>query len=108
MKNIWSLPDHLFCSLNGLRSLNISSNWLQDVNDLGVREKPQVKDESGNSTTVSCNLDLEDLDVSQNDFVLLPGSGFGMLKRLKLLKIHDKEISVVVDKALNGLKELKL
>ncbi|KXJ82551.1 hypothetical protein RP20_CCG012964 [Aedes albopictus] len=108
MNNIWSLPDHLFCSLNGLRSLNISSNRLQDVNDLGFREK--VKDENAghNNTTISCNLDLEDLDVSKNHFVLLPASGFGMLKRLKLLKIHDNEISMVGDKALNGLKELQI
>ncbi|XP_055592082.1 toll-like receptor 6 [Uranotaenia lowii] len=108
MNNIWSLPDHLFCSLNGLRSLNISSNRLQDVNDLGFREKPIVKDESGANSTVSCNLDLEDLDVSKNHFVLLPASGFGTLKRLKLLKIHDNEISMVGDKALNGLKELQI
>lgn len=110
MNNIWSLPDHLFCTLNNLRSLNISSNRLQDVNDLGFREKPIVKDEATthNGTAHICNLDLEDLDVSKNHFVLLPASGFGMLKRLKLLKIHDNEISMVGDKALNGLKELQI
>ncbi|XP_058834708.1 toll-like receptor 6 [Topomyia yanbarensis] len=111
MNNIWSLPDHLFCSLSGLRSLNISSNRLQDVNDLGFREKPVVKEDNNgthNGSLVSCNLDLEDLDVSKNHFVLLPASGFGMLKRLKLLKIHDNEISMVGDKALNGLKELQI
>ncbi|XP_041781629.1 toll-like receptor 6 [Anopheles merus] len=116
--NIWSLPDHLFCSLSGLRSLNISSNRLQDVNDLGFREKG-VKDEvesEGHKTNssgsvappVSCALDLEDLDVSRNHFVLLPAAGFGMLKRLKMLKIHDNEISMVGDKALSGLKELQI
>uniref|UniRef100_A0A182T307 Uncharacterized protein n=1 Tax=Anopheles maculatus TaxID=74869 RepID=A0A182T307_9DIPT len=117
--NIWSLPDHLFCSLTGLRSLNISSNRLQDVNDLGFREKG-VKDElepseghKSNSSgsvapPVSCALDLEDLDVSKNHFVLLPAAGFGMLKRLKMLKIHDNEISMVGDKALSGLKELQI
>ncbi|XP_058466642.1 toll-like receptor 6 [Malaya genurostris] len=110
MNNIWSLPDHLFCSLSGLRSLNISSNRLQDVNDLGFREKPVMKKDNGthNGSSVNCNLDLEDLDVSNNHFVLLPANGFGMLRRLKLLKIHDNEISMVGDKALNGLKELQI
>ncbi|XP_058067234.1 toll-like receptor 6 [Anopheles bellator] len=112
MNNIWSLPDHLFCPLNGLRSLNISGNRLQDVNDLGFREIKHGKDD-GNITgsvapPISCALDLEDLDVSRNHFVLLPAAGFGMLKRLKLLKIHDNEISMVGDKALNGLKDLQV
>uniref|UniRef100_A0AAG5DWV5 TIR domain-containing protein n=1 Tax=Anopheles atroparvus TaxID=41427 RepID=A0AAG5DWV5_ANOAO len=121
--NIWSLPDHLFCSLSGLRSLNVSSNRLQDVNDLGFREKTDAKDDpeqreanksntNGTSASVvpsfSCSLDLEELDVSWNHFVLLPAAGFGMLRRLKLLKIHDNEISMVGDKALSGLKELQI
>jgi Leucine-rich repeat (LRR) protein len=37
--NIWSLADNLFCSLNGLQFLNISENRLQDINDLGFRER---------------------------------------------------------------------
>lgn len=39
LNNIWFLPESLFCSLTGLSSLNMSSNRLQDVNDLGFREK---------------------------------------------------------------------
>lgn len=143
--NIWSLPESLFCSLNGLSFLNISKNRLQDINDLGFREKQQQtttnsKDETNNhsststtsttttttTTTISttatessssskqnhpknvCFLDLETLDISHNHFVLLPSNGFGTLKRLKHLIIHDNEISMLADKALAGLKNLQI
>uniref|UniRef100_A0A087YU17 Uncharacterized protein n=1 Tax=Anopheles darlingi TaxID=43151 RepID=A0A087YU17_ANODA len=109
MNNIWSLPEHLFCMLSGLRSLNISFNRLQDINDLGFRELKDGKDGNISVSTAqpfSCSLDLEELDVSRNHFVLLPPAGFGMLKRLKVLKIHDNEISMVGEKALKGLKDL--
>lgn len=132
LNNIWSLPENLFCSLNGLSFLNISSNRLQDINDLGFREKP--KDDQNNNVTATatattspsstaktstaasdrngkqtaCILDVETLDVSHNHFVLLPANGFGMLKRLKHLKIHNNEISMVDDKALGGLRNLQI
>ncbi|XP_058128433.1 toll-like receptor 6 [Anopheles ziemanni] len=122
--NIWSLPDNLFCMLSELHLLNVSSNRLQDVNDLGFREKIDAIEDSldqqhgekkninstGTSVKpfVSCSLDIEVLDVSWNHFVLLPAAGFGMLRRLKQLKIHNNEISMVGDKALNGLKELQV
>lgn len=110
MNNIWSLPENLFCNLNGLNFLNLSSNRLQDINDLGFREKSG--NDTNNSTTGnlkhSCILDIESLDVSNNHFVLLPAHSFGTLKRLKYLKIQDNEISMVDDKALSGLRSLQI
>lgn len=149
LNNIWSLPENLFCSLGDLNFLNISSNRLQDINDLGFREKAKGDQHSGNNTTNDtlatattnnnsnnnsnnnknnknvaatpdgaqqsktstkqpCILDVETLDVSHNHFVLLPANGFGMLKRLKHLKIHNNEISMVDDKALGGLRNLQI
>lgn len=105
--NIWSLPENLFCSLNGLIFLNVSENRLQDINDLGFREKIQKETEIRNFEP-KCLLDLESLDVSYNHFVLLPPNGFGTLKRLRNLKIHSNEISMLADKALGGLKNLQI
>lgn len=134
LNNIWSLPESLFCSLTGLSSLNMSSNRLQDVNDLGFREKVKGDNSSTAATPkaqqstklvvasdmkknpqtsitssgTTCVLDLELLDVSLNHFVLLPANGFGILKRLKQLTARANEISMVDDKALRGLKHLQI
>lgn len=120
LNNIWSLPENLFCSLNGLSFLNLSSNRLQDINDLGFREKSwnETGAAHGGGNTSSnavpgahkhpCILDIESLDVSNNHFVVLPPNGFGMLKRLRYLKIQDNEILMVDDKALSGLRNLQI
>ncbi|XP_049313331.1 toll-like receptor 6 [Bactrocera dorsalis] len=125
--NIWSLPDNIFCALSGLSSLNMSENRLQDVNELGFRERtreqaantehstaatPEVstrRQQTGsNASNTSCNLDLEILDVSYNHFVLLPANGFGTLRRLRVLQVNNNEISMIADKALSGLKNLQI
>ncbi|CAD7081483.1 unnamed protein product [Hermetia illucens] len=123
--NIWSLPENLFCGLGGLMSLNMSENRLQDVNELGFRDKPKDENSTGSnktrdgpstapskgaasSSSSPCLLDLEILDVSYNHFVLLPANGFGVLRRLKHLTLNNNEISMVADKALSGLKNLQV
>ncbi|XP_067613440.1 toll-like receptor 6 [Eurosta solidaginis] len=129
--NIWSLPDNIFCALNGLSSLNMSENRLQDVNELGFRDHSRDQANSGggaehstvatpeitttkrqqsssSGSTSSCSLDLEILDVSYNHFVLLPANGFGMLRRLRVLQGNNNEISMIADKALSGLKNLQI
>ncbi|XP_055906623.1 toll-like receptor 6 [Eupeodes corollae] len=119
--NIWSLPENLFCHLNGLASLNMSENRLQDVNELGFRERSKdielvssTASSQESATTakkppsIPCSLDLEILDVSFNHFVLLPANGFGNLRRLKFLQVNNNEISMVADKALSGLKNLQV
>lgn len=132
MNNIWSLPESLFCALSSLRALNMSANRLQDVTDLGFREKVRgqaAEESNGTATTMhaptttaapttpaaaadaaktSCVLDVELLDVSHNHFVLLPANGFGILKRLRQLTVRANEISMVDDKALRGLKNLQI
>lgn len=133
LNNIWSLPESVFCSLTGLSALNMSSNRLQDVNDLGFREKvkgdnsstlapPKAKpltkavadtdaknpNKPSGASSSTCVLDLELLDVSHNHFVLLPPNGFGILKRLKQLTARANEISMVDDRALRGLKHLQI
>ncbi|CAK1555171.1 unnamed protein product [Leptosia nina] len=115
--NIWSFPENLFCPLTNLVYLNVSSNRLQDVSDLGFRERAMhqalISDHEGPPPSASiphasCSLDIEVLDASYNHFVLMPENGFHALRRLKELHIHDNEISMVADKALSGLKQLQI
>lgn len=129
--NIWSLPENIFCALPILKHLNISGNRLQDINELGFREKVNNESDepvmaaskksivptlstststvaSDKKSAVSCAIDLELLDISQNHFVLLPANSFGILKRLKILIISNNEISMLADKALGGLRNLEV
>ncbi|XP_045523074.1 toll-like receptor 6 [Pieris brassicae] len=115
--NIWSFPENLFCPLTNLVYLNVSSNRLQDVSDLGFRERAMhqalISEHEGPPPSAltphaSCSLDIEVLDASYNHFVLMPENGFHALRRLKELHIHDNEISMVADKALAGLKQLQI
>lgn len=136
--NIWSLPEKIFCSLPNLKYLNVSGNRLQDINELGFRDRANGESdepkllaatankksilptlgpiittpaaasaESGKKST-TCAIELETLDISHNQFVLLPASGFGTLKRLRLLKINNNAISMLADKALDGLRALQI
>ncbi|KAI4458681.1 slit [Holotrichia oblita] len=121
--NIWSFPENIFCPLTSLVSLNVSENRLQDVSDLGFREKsprspqplmsPQEDEHPIHSVTPQtfsspCGLDIQILDSSFNHFVLIPASGFSVLRRLKELYLHHNEISMVADRALAGLRALQI
>lgn len=126
LNNIWQLPDHLFCALTDLTHLNVSGNRLQDLNELSFIDASDASEvaatassttttaSSGNSvvvtsatTSATCNVDLEVLDVSSNQIVLLPALGLGKLKRLKELSLANNEISMLADKAFGNLKMLR-
>ncbi|XP_066253458.1 toll-like receptor 6 [Euwallacea similis] len=120
--NIWSFPENIFCPLINLVFLNVSENRLQDVSDLGFREKvpglPQPlisvaeedspQPENTRTLTHPCSIDIQVLDASFNHFVLIPANGFSVLRRLREFYIHNNEINKVTDKALNGLKALQI
>lgn len=116
--NIWSFPEGIFCPLSSLVSLNMSWNRLQDISEVGFREKappPQPLISSHDEhvaheapATPPCSLDVQVLDASFNHFVLMPSNGFGTLRRLRELHVHDNEISMVADRALSGLKSLQV
>jgi len=119
--NIWSFPENVFCALTNLANLNISRNRLQDISEIGFREKipppPQplvsTQEEDGavppgvsSPADSPCSLNIQVLDASWNHFVLIPTNGFSTLRRLRELYLHDNEISMVADRALGGLKTL--
>lgn len=135
--NIWTLPDNVFCHMNDLNYLNVSENRLQDVGELGFREKQDAVNSSETTvstvnatmspspTTVattptpivksatvkvkpSCSMDIEILDASHNNFVLLPSKGFSLLRRLRVLNLQNNEISMLADKSFDSLKNLNI
>lgn len=119
--NIWSFPDNVFCPMTNLVSLNVSRNRLQDVSDLGFREKtppPQplisTQDDTedlgpqGKPPVSPCTMDIQILDTSWNHFVLMPMNGFSALRRLRELYIHNNEISMLSERPLAGLKVLQI
>uniref|UniRef100_T1GVK5 Uncharacterized protein n=1 Tax=Megaselia scalaris TaxID=36166 RepID=T1GVK5_MEGSC len=125
--NIWTLPDNVFCHMNDLNYLNVSENRLQDVGELGFREKQDAVNSSETtvstvnatmspspttvattptpivkSTTVkvkpSCSMDIEILDASHNNFVLLPSKG---------IYLQNNTISVLSPKLFWDLEQLQ-
>ncbi|GLH00605.1 Toll-like receptor 6 [Gryllus bimaculatus] len=122
--NIWAFPEGVFCPLTNLVTLNMSWNRLQDISEVGFREKtppPQPlisQDEEPPPEpqppqpppppSAPCSLDVQVLDASFNHFVLMPSRGFSALRRLRELYLHDNEISMVADRALGGLKALEV
>lgn len=108
--NIWTFPDRLFCPAKSLESLNVSLNRLQDISDLGFREKEDTgKDGVGLFGGLGgCRLGLQVVDLSYNRLILLPPRGLSALNSLRELYLQGNEISVVADRALAGLKGLRI
>jgi Leucine-rich repeat (LRR) protein len=113
--NIWTFPDRLFCPALSLEHLNVSLNRLQDISDLGFRERDDNRENSpfgaggpGVSREPGCKLGVQVLDLSYNRLILLPPRGLGTLNSLKELYLQGNEISVVADRALSGLKGLRV
>lgn len=124
--NIWTFPDRLFCHTKSLEHLNVSLNRLQDISDLGFRER-EDKTSSNNSLLITpnaapssqrlpgfmisgggCRLGLQILDISYNRLILLPARGLASLSQLKELYLQGNEISMVADRALAGLRQLRV
>ncbi|XP_044012871.1 toll-like receptor Tollo [Aphidius gifuensis] len=117
--NIWSLPNELLCPVQGLLSLNLTNNKLQDVVSLGfttdsssgvsaIGSTTGITSSSTTTTTSSssCTSSLEVLDLSYNDLNELPDRAFINLKSLTTLNINNNEIRHVGDHALGGLGKL--
>lgn len=115
--NIWQIPDRLFCPLSNLVTLNISWNTLKDISELGFRDDgggggggeklPPRRQQESTSVPLSCSLDVQSLDVSNNQISVLSSYGFSSLKRLRVLNLSSNAISMVADKALHGLRSLE-
>nr|CAD7205431.1 unnamed protein product [Timema douglasi] len=102
--NIWSMPQELFCPLHSLSRLNLSRNRIQDVSELGFSDWGQGPTAPGKS----CNVGLEELDLSSNDISGMPDNGLSSLRSLQRLSIQDNAIDSLADRALVGLNSLQV
>lgn len=123
--NLLALPENTFCQLPNLLHLNLSRNRIQDVGDLGFKERtpppppqPLISSHDGGiydlesyqrkSASGPCSLDVQTVDVSWNRIVAIPSSGFSSLRRLAELRLAANKISVVNDRPLAGLTNLEI
>ena len=96
--NLWTLPSSIFCGLASLTNLNLSTNYLQDVSDLGFASSHQI----------ACRIPLRIIDLSSNSFSKLPHKAFGQLRKLEYLNLESNNLNVVDDGALGGLNTLRV
>lgn len=101
--NIWSLPQELFCPLAALVHLNLSSNRLHNVSELGFSDWGNGPSAPGRR----CNGGLEVLDLSDNEAATLPDNGFTSLRSLQKFYLQNNAISTIADRAFVGLTSLK-
>ncbi|XP_032687534.1 toll-like receptor Tollo isoform X2 [Odontomachus brunneus] len=89
--NLLTLPSELFCPVQGLTSLNLTRNKLQDTD-----------------WAEFCTASLEMLDMSNNDLSALHDRSFRGLRALSVLKIQENAIASASDQSLAGLTSLQV
>lgn len=97
--NIRALPEGVFCTLQSLKTLNLTYNRLRSVERLGFGD---------GHMSICSSIDLQILDLSHNEIRALPEiSGFSRLRRLQDLDLGYNNISFVSGETLTGLVNLR-
>lgn len=97
--NVWTLPKGVFCSLDRLKALNVSRNFLQDLLELGF----------SSDSVLSCRIPLETIDLSMNGVASIPGGAFSQLSAsLQRLHLNGNGLSMIEDGAFDGLGNLRI
>lgn len=101
---MWMLPPRPFCSLLSLISLNLTQNHLQNIDSLGFGGSLPNEEQPSEP----CHMEMRELDISHNDFHVLPTAGFAALRRLRILNLQYNQITLVAEAALLGLNTLQV
>ncbi len=100
--NLWSFPGSALCGLSSLTALNLSRNYFQDTDGLGIK-----------CNTGQILPPLEAIDLSHNGLTAIKRGAFSGLKRLEVINLDGNNINVLEDGAfaagdLDSLKTLNL
>ncbi|XP_060524610.1 toll-like receptor Tollo [Cylas formicarius] len=96
--NMWSLPEGTLCPLYSLEVLNLTKNRFREVGSFRFSQ--------GHSERCGSNLKI--LDLSRNNIDRLPSGQFSGLSRLEKLYLQGNGLSVLADRALEGLTALNI
>ncbi|KAG6447453.1 toll-like receptor 6 [Manduca sexta] len=102
--NIWSTKTETFCSLYSLKTLNLTNNHLQNIKTIGFSDTLREQ----NLSVRSCNLDIETLDMSYNDLIVVTDNSLSKLRSLSKLLLQNNAISTLEDGAFEGLLSLQV
>ncbi|EEB11359.1 toll, putative [Pediculus humanus corporis] len=98
--NIWTLADGVFCPLHKLEYLNLTRNRLRNVTALRFGGSGQEQN------TNKCGSNLVILDLSNNSIDVVPPEALSGLLKLKKLYLNGNGMSLLADRALEGLISL--
>jgi len=95
--NIWNIPDGVLCPLHKLLFLNLTQNRVRNIAGFQF---------GGTVASQRCGGNLKVLDLSNNSIDSLPASALSGLSRLEHLNLESNAISLVAERALEGLSSL--
>lgn len=101
--NIRQLPEGVWCTMQNLQVLNLTSNRIRAAESLGFSEKLCT------SNGASGAAELQVLDISYNELRSLPDVwGASRLRRLQQLNLQHNNISSLAANSLAGLSSLRV
>lgn len=93
--NIWSLPSGFMCGLPIIKQLNLSSNHVLEVSNIGL-----------SSDNPACKVGLTDLDLSRNFISTLNGQDLSQAPKLKRIFLSRNRLTILADDSFTNLPDL--
>ena len=96
--NIEKLPPGLLCPLKSVRTVNLSLNSLQDLEDLALSERSDS----------ACDIPIETLILGRNELKSVPPGSLALLGQIKHLDLSFNQLGVLVESTFDKLTNLEV